>query len=324
MAGYLLGVDGGGTRTHTLLTDLTGRVIGEGEGGPSNALAVGWSRAEAALRTAIDQALHGRKLRVDAAVFGLAGVMGPDDQPAIHRFQRRFPFITRLMVENDGMVALYAATRGAAGVLINAGTGTIAVGRNRSGRVHRADGWGYVMGDEGSAYDIGIMALRAAMRAYDDRGPRTGLLEAAMRYFQATSPHDLVRRWSRVPPGGLRTSVAGLVPIVEAQARRGDREARRIVQQAATHLTRTALSVLRQVPDAAVIYTTGGALAPGSMLYRMLLTMLRAARPALSMKPLQIPPVAGAVLMACRLAGADEARCWRSLRAWGKVKGRRG
>ncbi len=316
MAGYLLGVDGGGTRTRALLADTHGRVLGQGEAGPSNALAVGWRRAEASLWLAVEHAAGGQQGRVQAAVFGLAGVSGQEDQQTVRRLRRHFPFIKSLTVENDGIIALYAGTRGAPGVLINAGTGTVAVGRGADGRAYRADGWGYLMGDEGSAYDIGVMALRAAMRAHDKRGPRTSLYHAIFEHFRETSATQLMVRLSFLPPGMMRADVADLARVVEREARRGDRVARSILRQAAERLTRTTLSVLRQVPEATVVLTTGGALAPGSLLRSSLRGSLRAVIPGVPIRPLRLPPVIGAVLIASTLAEADEQRCWRSLTAW--------
>lgn len=322
-AGYLLGVDGGGTHTRALLTNASGRVFGHGEAGTSNALAIGRRGAEAAIQLAVGQAIAGRQ-RVEAAVFGLAGVAGPEDQQTVRRLRHLFPFIRALALENDGTVALYAGTRGAPGILVNAGTGTVVVGRGADGRTHRADGWGYLMGDEGSAYDIGTMALRAAMRAYDGRGPRTSLYSAIMRHFRETSAVALMVRLSFLPPGEIRAHVADLARIAEREAKRGDRVAHSILRQAAAQLTRTALSVLRRIPEATDVLLTGGALAPGSLLRSWLRASLQAAIPSVSIRPLRIPSVIGAVLMACALAGANERRCLRSLAIWWKQTGRLG
>ncbi len=318
MAAVLLGVDGGGTRTRALLVDTDGSVLGHGEAGASNALAIGWRRAEANLQLAVEEARRGRRDPIAAAVFGLAGVSGPEDRGAARRLQRRFSFIKSLAVENDAMIALYAGTRGAAGVLINAGTGAIAVGRGADGRSHRSDGWGYLMGDDGSAYDIGVMALRAAMRAYDGRGPRTDLYEPVMAHFQEASPSALMIRLSSLPPGRMRAAVAGLARVVDRQAKRGDLVARSIVRRAASALTRTTVSVLRRIPEATAVIVTGGALSPGTLLRVWLRSSLRAAVPGVSIRPLRVPPVVGAVLMACSMAGGDEQRCRRSLLAWWK------
>jgi N-acetylglucosamine kinase-like BadF-type ATPase len=123
-------------------------------------------------------------------------------------------------------------------------------------------------------------------------------------------------RLSFLPPGKIRATVADLAPVAEREARRGDRVAHSIVRQAAARLARTTLSVLRHIPDATVVLMTGGALAPGSLLRSWLRGRLRAAIPGIPIRPLSVPPVIGAVLIAGTMVEADEQRCWRSLTAW--------
>lgn len=321
MRSLLLGVDGGGSQTRALATDLTGRVVGQGTGGPSNALAVGWGAALGALRRAVSQALgRGAAAHVEVAVFGLAGVGGPDDRSALRRLHHAFPFARALHVENDAMVALYAGTRGGPGMLINSGTGAIVVGGAPNRPAVRADGWGYLLGDEGSAYEIGVMALRAAMRSFDRRGPPTGLYDVVMAHFREADPWTLVARFSTAAPGVVRSEIASLAVIVEREARRGDSVARSILRSAAARLTRAAVAVLRQVPEARVVLLTGGALAPGSMLSAWLKGALRSKARGIPIRSLGISPVAGAVLMACAHYGADQRQCWQSLRLWWRTQ----
>ena len=159
-----LGVDGGQSGTVAAIGDETGRVLGEGEAGPSNhaAGAEGRAKLERALRESLSQAaaqagLDAAALEFESACFGMSG--GPEGKHAILSALVR---AARLRVTTDAAVALAGATASGLGVVIIAGTGSMALGRNAEGRNARAGGWGYVFGDEGSAFDVVRHAARAA------------------------------------------------------------------------------------------------------------------------------------------------------------------
>ena len=156
-----LGVDGGQSATKAVVGDLEGRVLGRGEGGPCNHAkeGAGRERLERGLREAVGAALAplGLTLRTtqfEAACLGMSG--GPDDKREIIA---ELIDAAAIEVTTDAHVALYGAVVGA-GVIVIAGTGSIALGRDAEGVVYRAGGWGYIFGDEGSAFDIVRRALR--------------------------------------------------------------------------------------------------------------------------------------------------------------------
>src|SRR5437763_1380895 len=174
---YFLGVDGGQSGTTAVIGDETGRVLGTGEAGPCNHAAAGEGRAklERAVRGSVavacaQAALDAAAVEFEAACFGMSG--GPDDKREIlaSMFRTR-----RLIVTNDAVIALAGATEHGNGVIVIAGTGSIAVGRHPEGARTRAGGWGYIFGDEGSAFDIARQALRAALRMEEGWGAPTRL-----------------------------------------------------------------------------------------------------------------------------------------------------
>src|SRR5437867_2319445 len=151
-----LGVDGGQSSTKALIGDETGRVLGAGSGGPCNHVgaAEGASKLKQAVAECVGKAceqagLDAAQVRFEAACFGMSG--GPEDKEAL---LGRILRAAKLIVTHDAVIALSGATAGEPGVITIGGTGSIAFGRNESGRVARAGGWGYVFGDEGSAFDI--------------------------------------------------------------------------------------------------------------------------------------------------------------------------
>lgn len=168
----LLGIDGGGTSTATWLADESGRVLGRGKAGPSNAKAVGREAARRALGRSIaaafaDAGLEPRPAAV--ACLGLAGFDRPEDKVLLEGWAGTDHWAERLVLVNDGDLVLAAGTPEGFGVAVIAGTGSISVGRGPDDRTARAGGWGHVIGDEGSAYAVALAGLRLVARRLDGR-----------------------------------------------------------------------------------------------------------------------------------------------------------
>src|SRR5205085_10696076 len=149
----------------------------EGAGGPGNFQAAGEDAARESIKAAIDAALTAAldgpvpREQVAAVAAGLAGMHVPADYERFTALVGRLLSAGRVRIYNDGAVALAAATGGREGIVVVAGTGSIAYGADRSGRSLRSGGWGYIIGDEGSAYAIARQALRAASCTGDGPAP---------------------------------------------------------------------------------------------------------------------------------------------------------
>jgi N-acetylglucosamine kinase-like BadF-type ATPase len=243
----VLGVDGGGTKTHAVVADEHGRVLGEGFAGPSNPLRVGVTNAAAAVREAIDRACDAAGIRradIGAAEVGLAGVRRAD-----LRERMRESLISlglgSLEVVTDAEIALYGATNGAPGLVLIAGTGSICCGRSARGKRTCAGGWGPLAGDEGGGAWLARRALQAVAQAADGRGPATSLSEAACVYFNVTSPDDL--SLAIYAPSMTHEHIAGFGrPVVEAAQQR-DEVARAIIVEAGRELGKAAVAVIRRL-----------------------------------------------------------------------------
>ena len=150
-----------------------------------------------------------------------------------------------MLVVNDALVALEAGAPGAPGVVLIAGTGSIAYGRNDHNQAARAGGWGYMLGDEGSGYWIGRAALRAVLREADRRGPATRLTGLLLNYYGVSRAQDLI---AQVYHGSLRPSaIAALAQCVMGAFSDGDSVAIGILRSAADQLESAALSVARRL-----------------------------------------------------------------------------
>jgi len=296
---YALGVDGGGTKTVAVVVDSAGRELGWGRAGSSNHHTVGELSAAASLTSAIGEALTQAGIPcVDTACMGMAGSGRPDGVCTIERMVRPAIGDAVLSIVNDAVIALAAGTGGRRyGVVIIAGTGSIAYGVDASGRERRAGGWGYVLGDEGSAYDIARRGLIAALRARDGRGPATVLVErftARLGLAELEDVLSLVHNWG--VPG-----MAALAPLVVAVAGEGDTVARRILANAGEELALAAQAVIAGLDWAGQpfpVVLSGGVFQPGGTVVQMVRERLIASTAQAQVILREREPAWGAALLA--------------------------
>src|ERR1035438_416265 len=184
-ARYVLGIDGGATKTLAAVLDLETKTVHVGHGGPSNEDAVGAKAAVEALLGAADSALERAGIdggQLAAAVLAVAGTN--TDSIAGHVSVAR---TDAWIVINDVVGAWATATGAGPGVAVISGTGSNVFGVGSDGRAWRAGGWGHLLGDEGSGYWIGIESIKAALRDRDASGPPTALTDAAPAFFDVSS-----------------------------------------------------------------------------------------------------------------------------------------
>jgi N-acetylglucosamine kinase-like BadF-type ATPase len=175
---YFLGFDGGGTKTDCVLLDAKGTVIGGGRGGPANPLRAGYEGAFSSLHDAAAEAIAASKIRAADVTGVCAGLAGAGRRSVVRRIMaflaEEFPRALT-QVATDYEVALEAAVGTGPGVVLIAGTGSVAYGRNAAGETARAGGYGPWIGDEGSAFEIGRRAVSAVARTRDADAPVTVL-----------------------------------------------------------------------------------------------------------------------------------------------------
>jgi N-acetylglucosamine kinase-like BadF-type ATPase len=301
---HVIGIDAGGSKTHGLLADQTGRVVGEAIGPGANISTGGELAVEKALHQVIDDVLANRDIVPAAIAIGMAGVERPDDFAVVNAILHRIARRTRTVVVNDALIALVAGAGDGPGVVLIAGTGSIAFGRNRDNRAARAGGWGYILADEGSGYWIGRQALTAVMREFDGRGPATSLTPAVLAHLQISRPIEI---GPRVYRGDLPlVSIAALAPLVGQAAESGDSLAAGILSRAAEELCAAAAAVVRQLHmggDEFPCLLSGGIFGIAS-LAADLTCRLAAIVPRAAIRRLAEPPASGAVRLAlAELAG---------------------
>ncbi len=307
-----MGVDGGGTKTAAVLADAEGRVLGRGRAGASNLQVIGRQAAQEAVQTAMDAAWRAAGLSTQplaALCIGLAGVDRPGERALFQRWAQEAHPLSRVEIVNDVELVFAAGTPAGWGLALICGTGSIVYGRSPAGRLARADGWGHLLGDEGSGYAIGLAALRAVMRAYDGRGPVTALSEAILAHWQLTSVPDLVPRVYQQLRG--KDEIAALAALVEAVAAQGDPTAQSILAAAGQELALAAQAVIRRLDMTGAIpcAVAGGVIVSGHTVQVQFEEAV--ARLGLTLQPITLvpEPALGAVRLAQQtLAPHDTSR----------------
>jgi len=293
-----LGIDGGGTATTAWAADERDRVVGRGAAGPSNPVKVGLARARREILAAAQQALFtASRTELSAVCVGLAGADRPQVSDPLLTWLRRYIPAQLHLLTTDAAITLEAALGRGPGVVVIAGTGSIACGRDREGRVMRAGGWGSVFGDEGSAYDIGRKGVNAALRALDGVGPRTRLAQDICNSLELAGVSDIVG--VNLDP----QQIAALAPLVVEAERKDDAAACQIVFEAGRELAQLAAALLVRLglnEEYVHVVLAGGLLRSSRALRRSLRRHLSSLSPQAQVGVLRREPVQGALALARR------------------------
>lgn len=239
---YFLGIDGGGTKTSFRLEDAGGTILAESIGGASNPNDVGIQRCEEILRSGIAEVTAGINLAEVAVFAGLAGGMSGDNGEKIQRILAGLN-CGYAACGSDVENAMELCLRGGDGVMIIAGTGSIAFAQ-KNGERHRIGGWGYLLDGDGSGYGLGRGCLTAVYRAIDGRGEPTLLTRLVEEYWHKP-PTDAI---PDIYTGGKRL-IASLAPLVFEADDQGDAVAAAILEQNAAHIAELIRHATAHVDD---------------------------------------------------------------------------
>jgi N-acetylglucosamine kinase-like BadF-type ATPase len=304
-----LGFDAGGTKTDCILIDSAGRLLAETRGGGANPMRAGFARAcdvlgETAQRALADAGRNAENIRAICA--GVAGAGRPRVARRIKSyFVHAFPHAA-VRIATDIELALSAAAGDGPGVVIIAGTGSAVGGRNAAGQVARAGGWGPWIGDDGSAYDVGRRAVKAALAARDGVGPATLLGE---KILLAQETHDwqvVIGRIAKRPDSVF----PALFPLVTASAVAGDIVSQEILAHAGKLLAVLAANVITALGlqyQSFLIAKSGGVFSEPSQLESVLSAELSRVAPKAQIEPLRVSPARAAAELARKSVAASVA-----------------
>jgi N-acetylglucosamine kinase-like BadF-type ATPase len=309
---FYLGIDGGGTKTTSAVAD-DARLLATATAGPSNIVRVGEAQARESLQQSVRQACQAAGItpeQISRTCLGGSGAARPELAAIIRGFLAEM-LSSPIDVVGDMQIALEAAFGTGPGVIVIAGTGSIAYGRDREGNTARAGGWGFAIGDEGSAHWIGRAAVAAVLRASDPRLadisdapsgsaaiPASSLFAALLKAWGVTSIADLARAANSIPPPDF----AKLFPALAASA---DALATKVLSAAGRELADIAAVVIRRLfsKDAAApvpVAMIGGVFRHAALVRQVFYNELRALDSRVEMNPQVVEPVEGAVRMARR------------------------
>jgi N-acetylglucosamine kinase-like BadF-type ATPase len=313
--GYVLGIDGGGTKTLGVIADLNGRPLFSAAGGTSNPQVVGFQKASQVVIKVTQKCCRRARAQakdLKAVVVGLAGAGRESDRRRaeieIRKLARKKNFPLRnLRVESDARIALEGALGGESGLVLISGTGSIGIAKDHNTDIHRVGGWGRVIGDEGSGFAIGRAGFAAIARALDGRGQATMLARLAAKRFGLSNPQRII--WKIYQD---RFDPSLVAPLVLHAAEKGDKVSKGILEEAALELVRHVRVLLaklkrRKNPLSGKrinLVLLGGMLERSTYLSRILKKKIRVAFPRVDIRPPRGSPAYGGVLLALeRLEG---------------------
>jgi N-acetylglucosamine kinase len=316
---FVMGLDGGGTKTACLVADEHLRSFGHGLGGPTNLNFVSAEVACQSVLQAATGALDTCPVR-PARLAAICAVMAGAD--LLEPLARLIP-LGEIIHAGESAPVRAANFSSSAGVVVIAGTGSMASGQNSKGERASAGGWGSTLGDEGSAYDIAMHAVIAAIRAQDGRGQPTALAQVVREHFNISSLGELVNIFYH--RGVARHELSRLFPKVAMAARQGDQVARDLLRCAGKELGICAAAAIRRLnmqSEAVEVVASGGVIKAGHLIMRPLRAAVRRAAPQAKVYATRLEPVAGALLMALEHIGLENnarmrSRLIRRLRAEG-------
>jgi glucosamine kinase len=311
---YVIGVDGGGTKTNAAVFGENVGAVGAATSGPANQRSVGMDAASANIAQAIRGAVEAANItlaQVAAITLCLAGFDTDLDLPVPQRAVRSLGYGGATIIENDVVGAWAGATEAQPGIVIIAGTGATGLGMNVRGDLWRTDGWDYILGDAGSGYSIGLAAIRAAMRMLDGRDTPTALVRELQTIYGVNTAEEMRRLVDSAPFG--KFEIAAFAEKVWEVAQWGDPVAQAIFAEAGQRLGESAAAIIRMLAmqrETFPISTVGSVFKSEPWVTEPFRHIIVEHAPQAIFRPPLHPPEVGAALLALRRLDDDDVGSW--------------
>jgi glucosamine kinase len=299
LVAIFLGIDGGGSKTSCLIGDEHS-VLGSGAAAGSNVVRVGEAQARAALANAVQQACAGAKInpsQISRTCIGLAGAARPGMSELVRRMMAEI-VSGEIQVTGDMVITLEAAFGPGPGVIVIAGTGSIAYGRDAKGEIARAGGWGFAVSDEGSGHWIGQTAISWALRARD-QGKSAEIFGRILKAWHLETDEQLILAANATPPPNF----AALFPVVLSAAESGDAVAVEILTKAGGELADLAGIVMRRIfsdAEGVPVAMSGGVFGNSAQVREVFYNRLSSEFSGIVLNENVVEPVVGALELARR------------------------
>lgn len=304
----LVGVDGGGSRTRVVLADAAGNTLARVEGAASALLPGQEGVAADIIKALIGEVLamaERTEIRPAVCVVGVAGAGQEQAAQALWSALASRRVADDVSVQADATIAMDDAFGDSVGVLLIAGTGSVAYSRAPDGRIERCGGWGPNIGDEGSAAWLGRRALSVITAAQDGREPETAMTGAILTALELESIDDLIPWAAGATPG----TIATLAPVIAKVASTGDLRANAVisfcVEELSLHIRTLARRCFMDERAAIPVAFAGGLLSKGSLVRKRLEQRLKSAVPGATVRAEEVDAARGAIRRARRLLGVE-------------------
>ncbi len=313
-AKYIIGIDAGGTKTQTILTDLQKDVFICGYGNrPANPTRIPLKKASATLAEATAEVIRDGGFTpsdIAAVCLGVAGGGKKEHQATIAAAVAKLGITGPILVVSDVVAAFWGAIPDGHGVIAISGTGSSAYGADKQGNTVTAGGWGYLVGDEGSAFDIGRSGINAALKAYEGRGPATLLQQKLLPYFQLNTLNEI--RYAIYDPADINRKlvISQFAPLVTQTAAAGDPIAQDILRRAGNEIGLSIVSVAQRLglcEQAFPVGLIGGVFKAGDLVVDPLRNTVLQSAPQANVFITKNSPALGAVRLAIQATKRNDA-----------------
>lgn len=311
---YVVGVDGGGTKTTAAVVGDDLGTVGTATTGPANQRSLGLEAAASNIARAIGDALRAANVplsSVAAICLCLSGFDTDLDLPVPHHAIRSLGYEGVAIMENDVVGAWAGATGVEPGIVIISGTGSTGLGMNERGQLWRTDGWDFLLGDFGSGYAIGHAAIRAAIKALDGRGAATLLTRELAHSFGVNDAEGMRRLVDSTTFG--KFEIAAFAARVSEAADAGDVTARDILGQAGHDLADQATAIVRRLGmegSEFPLSTVGSVFKSTPWVTEPFRRSIVQVAPRVQFRPPLHPPEIGAAILAKRRLADGDVGSW--------------
>ncbi len=299
---FYLGIDGGGTKTKSIIIDEHNNIVFEGVSGPSSIDTVSYKTSYTHIKESISDFF---KLfptaKFKSAFIGLGGIVFEEQKETLKSFLKDIDGInskTKLFIENDMFNALFSSGSFNQGMSLICGTGMVAFGIDEKGRTHKAAGWGYKEGESGSGYSLGFSAIQYMIRAFDGRYKKDDFAKEIADQINLTQATDIIHLLDEFHTN--RTKVASLAPLVTKYANLNHPHALKIVDHATTEISLAVQAVFHELAfkdEVSLVIIGSLGLAPG-IFHDILIQKINAISPVIKIVKAVYDPALGAALYA--------------------------
>ncbi|QKY71683.1 N-acetylglucosamine kinase [Lentibacillus sp. CBA3610] len=307
--GYVMGIDGGGTKTKAVIADMNGKVVVAHTTNSTNPNITSKHKLKNTLETlfiSIEKSSGIAMKNIKSVCAGVSGAGNEANKTILSDLiESCLPDGIPVRIEADTVNALYSGTYGAPGIVQISGTGSITYGINRQLKHERAGGWGYLFGDEGSGYDIGRQGIISALKSADGRGPETVMLSMIYSHFDVNDAQSLIQNvYSSTTP---KNKISPIAEIVFEAYKQHDPSAQAILHQAAKEMAisiETVYEKLFQSGEETEVVLCGGVFSEKDILPELIKRELNHDIATDVTLP-EMPPVGGSVIGAYLMENSE-------------------